>query len=260
MNVIKVYGGLGNQMFQYAFGKAMERNNIEVGFDLSWFTKPSEIPRPYGLDKFRTRVNKSSIRINASQIKETGETYYHFLADYLYKTNTSFFGYWQNLKYVERVLPILRNEFRVNRVYHTEEYNKLKAKIITTPNSVGIHIRRGDYLTKGHHLLPLNYYKEAISQLKVIGHIFVFSDDIEWCKTHFPGSEITFIDIADYLSLELLRTCQHKIIANSTFSWWAAILGQRDGQIFAPIKWRLDDKEEGAVITEGLIPETWIRI
>lgn len=256
MNVIKVYGGLGNQMFQYAFGKAMSQKGIQVAYDLSWFAKPSDPPRPYGLNKFNTRVIQRTATSNC--IKETEATYYHYMPEYLKEEGKSFFGYWQNIQYVLPVLEDLKLEFKVNPLYRTFDFDRLKAQILTTDKAIGLHIRRGDYLTKGHHLLPLSYYKEALSAEALDGQLFIFSDDISWCKQQF-GETAVYIDMEDYLSLELLKLCPYKIIANSTFSWWAAMLGNNK-VVYAPVQWRLDFKEEDIVIKEGFIPTIWKRL
>ena len=99
MNIIKLYGGLGNQMFQYAFGKAMEQFGTKVAYDLSWFNKPSlEVPRPYGLGWFRLELERNDTKISPV-VKETEQDHYHFRPQYLKVDNSYFFGYWQHQNY-----------------------------------------------------------------------------------------------------------------------------------------------------------------
>jgi hypothetical protein len=254
MNIIKIYGGLGNQMFQYAFGRQMAENGIEVAFDISWSNQPHDPPRPYGLDKIRTTVQISSFIKTIPTIHEAD--FYRFNSVFQKLDNHNFFGYWQNIQYIQGILPQLKEEFKIRPDFLTDEYVRLKTKIVLEKESIALHIRRGDYLTKGHHLLPIEYYTEALKQVE--GTLYIFSDDIPWCKTQFENA--IFVDLPDYLCLDLMKTCTHKITANSTFSWWAGILGDTDGKIFAPKRWRLNDKEENVIEEEKFIPTNWIRI
>lgn len=263
MNVIKLYGGLGNQMFQYAFGKLMEvQYDRIVRYDISWFSKPQQdVIRLFQLNKFRTKLLSfpEGGMLPKTKISEGDQDYYMYNPQVLGLDNTYFFGYWQNRGYVEPILSILKEEFKVLNNLYTDTYIELKEQIIST-ESIGIHIRRGDYLTKGHHLLPISYYKEALSLIALeLGtyQLFVFSDDIPWCKEQFP--EAIFVNEVDYLSFDLLRLCKHKIVANSTFSWWASMIA-KSGIIIAPIQWRLSDDQEERIKQQQLIPNTWIRI
>jgi len=256
MNIVRIYAGLGNQIFQYAFGRSMALNGIEVHYDLSWFKMPANPPRPFALNRFRTSIIAEDFR-KQKTIHETDPMGYTFVPEYLTTENANFFGYWQHQKYVEKVLPILKQEFRLLPFLYGEKYLELKEKI-TLEESVGIHVRRGDYLTKGHVLLPIEYYKEAIR--KVNGKLFIFSDDIEWCKEQFPSTSI-FVREVDFLSFDLMRRCTHKIIANSTFSLWTAMLSDEPGRvIIAPRRWRLRDDQEEKINEQKFIPEHWIRI
>jgi len=250
MNVIKLYGGLGNQMFQYAFGRTMEFNGIQVKYDLSWFydhsrqvhpKKWDKFPRPYRLDKFNTNVKEGSI-LNQNSIKERRVDLNLLKID-----GCTFQGYWSSFKYSEAILDVLRHDFTLKDTSYTEEFIRLK-KIITSTNSVSLHVRRGDYIGRnGFQILPLKYYFEAL--LKVKGDLFIFSDDIPWCKQYFKedyfSRKITFIDLEDYLSFELMKFCKHNIIANSTFSRWAAYLNNNPEKIvIAPSGWGLSDRDD----------------
>ena len=261
MNVVKIYGGLGNQMFQYAFGKAIEKNGLPVTYEISWYNKPQEVIRPFHLNRFRLTLKIGTFSSDRPTIHE--KEFYRFVPNHLQRHDANFFGYWQNRKYLESVLPELKDEFRVNPGLYTEEYLNWKGKILSSDNSVSLHIRRGDYLTKGHHLLPLSYYTDCLKYLMERFDnlsIFIFSDDIAWCKENIKNVE-GYIDLEDYLCLDLMRMCTHKITANSTFSWWAGILGEKENSItFAPIRWRLNDEEESVVSEEKFVPDNWIRL
>lgn len=262
MNVVKLYAGLGNQMFQYAFGKLLESYNSEVIFEAGWYKFPRDPARPFGLNKFQTILPIFDFISGNVSIKEEDIAHYHYVPKYLKEKDVNFKGYWQNINYVLPVLEDLKQEFKVNLIYRTEQYYAIKAKILLDKNSVGLHVRRGDFITKEHHhhVLPLEYYRKALSYLSdKKGQLFVFSDDIKWCQTQFPDAVI--VDMEDYLCLDLLRTCKHKIIANSTFSWWAAILGETENGItIAPSRWVLFDKQEEIIQTNKLIPSNWVRL
>lgn len=259
MNVIKIYGGLGNQMFQYGLGLAMEKVGTKVQYDTNWFKYPQIPPRPYGLDKYGLNLKIGSF-LNLPIIHENG-----FMPDLLKKNNVNLFGYWQYLNYYETVWDQLRKTFQVSEQYYTEEYLKLKERIIKT-NSLSVHVRRGDYVSiPGHIILPFCYYVESSRLIPEAEEIFVFSDDILWCKEKFKesyfGKPITFADVEEYLAMELMRLCKHNIIANSTFSWWAAMLSSNISQIVvAPKTWRVNLVEQAKMEDGSFIPTNWIRL
>lgn len=259
MNVIKLYGGLGNQMFQYAFGLAMQNNGIEVAFETSFFHKEQTPPRPYGLDKFGLDLKISSF-LDSSMIHEKG-----FMPELLKRNYINLFGYWQYLSYYESIWDQIRKVFQVSEKYYTKEYLRLKEKI-TKCNSLSIHVRRGDYVTiPGHVVLPFLYYIEAAELIPDAEEIFIFSDDITWCREKFKKSyfdiPITFVDEKEYLALDLMRQCKHNVIANSTFSWWAAMLTTNTFQIVvAPKIWRVNPVEQAKMEDNSFIPTDWIRL
>jgi len=273
MNVIKIMGGLGNQLFQYAFGKAQAQNGIDVSYDTSFYGSDKKKPtlryrndkwtRYYRLSKFKTNVSLSPF-LKQPTIRET---MYVYDSSLLHKKNYNFEGYWQFPRYYDSVLPLMRQDFCVKEEYYTEEYLRLKSAIENT-QSVGVHVRRGDYvLQKGFHDLFFDYYLRAIRHTK--GDLFIFSDDVPWCKNRFKqdyfSRKITFIRLEDYLDFELLRLCKQKVIANSTFSWWAAFLGEENQVVVAPSGWiigarelnQFDKMEEADKI---YYPTHWIKI
>ena len=259
MNVIKIYGGLGNQMFQYALGLAMEKAGTKVQYETSWFNHPQTPPRPYSLDKYGIAIETGSFLFQ-STIHENG-----FIPDLLKRNNINLFGYWQYLSYYETVWNQVRKIFQVSEQYYTKKYLGLKERIIKN-NSLSVHVRRGDYVTiPGHVVLPFLYYLEALELMPDAEEIFVFSDDIPWCKEKFKKSyfdiPITFVDVEEYLALDLMRLCKHKIIANSTYSWWAAMLSDNIFQkVIAPKIWRENPMEQVKMEDGSFIPNEWIRI
>lgn len=218
MNVIKLCGGLGNQLFQYAFGRVQKENGIDVKYSREWYSGVScQTPvRKYILDKFCTEVKTGTFRNNKRIVRERG-----FDLGLLKKDGFNFSGYWQYPVYYEMILPILRKEFCVREEFYTRSFLDLKEEIIKKDNSVAIHVRRGDYLNLDDFpVMPLEYYQKAMDIVK--GDYYIFSDDIEWCKANFEHGNIVHLN--EYLDFELMKSCKHQILSRSSFGWWAAHL------------------------------------
>ena len=285
MIIIKLNGGLGNQLFQYSLGRKLSiKNNDVFKLDLSDFTKDN--PRSYGLGEFNiienfasdediNKIKKSGVwklvdklkpYCKRSAIKYKG---YDFDPNIL-KLSGNFYldGYWQSEKYFQDIKNIIRKEVTLKNPIENK-YADLISQIKNT-NSVSIHIRRGDYITnkkfsKVYNLLDEKYYQKAV---KFIAEkindpfFFIFSDDINWVKQNLniPYPKI-FVsgenEIKNYEELILMSLCKHNIIANSSFSWWGAWLNQNPSKIvISPDKW-FNDKISDA---KDLIPPEWIRI
>ena len=149
-------------------------------------------------------------------------------------------------------------------------YSRLDTLPILAVNSVSIHVRRGDYLTnpvtfQTHGLCDIDYYKKAIDEILDLvdkPHFFIFSDDQSWAKSNIIfGAPTDYVmhnnSLKNYEDLRLMSYCRHHIIANSSFSWWGAWLGNNPEKIvIAPKKWFNDPK----IDTTDLIPDTWLRL
>ena len=135
---------------------------------------------------------------------------------------------------------------------------------------MAVHVRHGDYLSPQNRntyvCLPFNYYQKAISYLEEKIEnltIYVFSDDINWCKQQFQFTKnVVFIDESisnsAQVDFELMRNCKHFVIANSTFSWWPAWLAaNHDKIVIAPKTWFYDERDNQAV-RQGLLNKTWV--
>ena len=255
MNVIRIMGGLGNQIFQYAFGKAQAVNGIDVRYSLLWYVKSKNIHRPYRLDKFKTNVRVS---------KSIGHTIYEKHQQpcdlsLLKKDGSNFVGYWQYLPYFISVIPTLKKDLCVREEFYNESFLAMREKIVNC-NSVSLHIRRGDYLQqRGFHDLPFHYYVRALCLIP--GELFIFSDDIPWCKNKFKESyfqrHVTFVQMDDYLDFELMKLCKSNICANSTFSFWAALLNDNpEKKVVVPFRWLGDS----IIDDEKRFPKEWIKI
>jgi len=257
MNVVKLMGGLGNQLFQYAFGQMLqERYGRPIFYSVEWYERHKIAERPYLLDKFLVSARTTHF-LNTRTVAEgiiNLESY--FTAD-----NILFHGYWQDPKwYDDRLLEKLRQEFHVKSEYHNKEFLQWRDMVRST-NAIALHVRRGDYVGHQNHLLlPLRYYQNALmymAEMKNEPEVFIFSDDLMWCREHFDGCHL--VDLPSYLCFELMRECKHFIISNSTFSWWPAYLS-RNATIIAPNQWAKDRKNGALLHEERMLVRNWLKI
>ena len=285
MIVIKLMGGLGNQMFQYAAGlSAAERLGTELKMDLSWFDSLEEVdtPRFYELDNFNLKqefINKNDfvlkndgfkniiINIRKKQLNLYKEPQFNYSDKFLkIKNNTYIEGYFQTEKYFNSIRDDVIDSFTLKNKASVKS-----AKIIDqikNSDSVSLHVRRGDYVSnknanKFHGLMGEAYYKKAIALInKKIKNpkYFIFSDEIEWVKNSFDLPKNSVYITHNKSGIEDMRImieCKHNIIANSSFSWWGARLGlQKDKVVIAPKQWFLDSNTN----TSDVIPERWSQI
>lgn len=291
MIIVKLIGGLGNQLFQYALGRHLaEINKTELKLDIFPFIEYKL--HKYSLGFFNIKENIASveeienlkyakenplvskIKKVLNRPKKLAPTYitekekFNFdpavlsLPDNIYLD-----GSWQTEKYFVSIKNIIRREF-TNKILLSEKTKNL-AEEITKSESVSLHIRRGDLISNPktniiHGTCGLDYYNRCINLIdqKVKNPVFyIFSDDIEWAKDNLklPYPAI-FVDHNDagknYEDLYLQSQCKHQIIANSTFSWWGAWLNQNPQKIIiAPKQWvksRYNPKD--------IVPENWIKI
>jgi hypothetical protein len=285
MIIIKVIGGLGNQMFQFALYKKIESMGKNVKLDLSPFNTYDlhngfELDRIFPIEYKTISEKESKYYQNNSFLyklyrKIINKNYYKEPAfnfnKNIFELNAGYLdGYWQSEKYFNDIRPLINSSFKFK--LNLDELNKITAKSITSCNSVSIHIRRGDYVTNPKAaelhggICHERYYRDAINIIK--GKVkdptfFVFSDDSDWVKSNIKidSKNIIFIDWnkgeKSYIDMQLMSLCQHNIIANSTFSWWAAWLNKNNNKIIiAPKKWFNDNN----INVSDLIPPTWIRI
>lgn len=291
MIIVRLFGGLGNQLFQYAAGRRIAHtNNTALKLDISWFEKESN--RKYKLNKFNIIGDVASNQ-EIAKLKKLGnnlvditsrsvewlkpyykrtlikERFYHFDSHILdVGSNAYLDGYWQSERYFNDIPDIIRREFTLKT--GIDNVNKPNYRLITSMNSVSIHVRRGDYVSdkkvnEFHGICSIEYYHKAIEQItKVISEpsFFVFSDDPTWVKDNlnipYPTTVITNNGIDnDYEDLRLMSLCKHHIIANSSFSWWGAWLStDREKIVIAPSKWFNNTDMD----TCDLIPNSWVRI
>jgi hypothetical protein len=264
VNVIKFCGGIGNQMFQYAFGKVLSVSGKDVAYDISWYTEgrtKMQYPRPFRLPMFQIpQLNIQPINHDNPIIYEKNVLYK--LGLFNMKNDNNFDGYWQYYTYYEKILPILQKEFQLRSDFYTEDFMKMAERIMDC-NSTSMHVRRGDYQVhrKGSFRdLPARYYFDAMKEVE--GDLFIFSDDIPWCRETFKQSyfkrKLTFVDMEDYLCFELQRLCKNNIITNSTFSWWSAVLNENPYKVVVrPLTFQGDTIDNSNNLR---YPKEWIKI
>jgi hypothetical protein len=214
MDVVRFAGGLGNQLFQYAFGKALIDKGRDIIFELNWYKPDRILTRPFVLNKFHTNIKIGSFLTKNIRFDERRFVKIDNNSSY------NFTGYWQNPIHHIRVFPALKKEFCVKEEFYTKEFLKLKEEI-SNCNSVAVHVRRGDFNgSTGFYVMQIDYYSKAIefiTTIKKVDRVYVFSDDMKWCKENFK--DVTFVSSVNYLDLELMRCCKHIIIpANSSCS------------------------------------------
>jgi hypothetical protein len=285
---IKILGGLGNQMFQYAFGRSVaDKFGTNLVLDLSWFIEnKSSTVRNFELNEFKIDYEVYSTQ-KESNVLFLGLKALNFLYQKIRKQNIQqkhFFienglfyndkiskisppcylvGYWQSEKYFSSNRETILNHFKLRNESITDESPYIED--IKNNNSVSVHIRRTDFSQSVHGILSIEYYQKAIKKLLQKTDqplFFIFSDDIEWAKGQFlPLKNVVFVEKSEsYKDLFLMSQCKNNIIANSSFSWWGAWLNQNpDKLVLSPKDWYLNSKTLNNQI-DDLIPSTWIKI
>ncbi len=285
MIVVKMSGGLGNQLFQYAAGRSLSiryqtplkldissyENSDKRSFKLEHFNIHAKIATQSDIQQFyrprnilRGVLKRLGVIPTTKKIYEQREFVFDERLFNQSAKNIYLKGYWQNETYFEDIHHVIHEELQVNSPLSKSTQASLTD--IFNHESVSIHIRRGDYASEistnqKHGLLPLDYYENAIQWISTCitnPKFYVFSDDGEWVKDNLSlpnnveymiNSERTDID-----DFRLLSACKHHIIANSTFSWWGAWLSQNpDKIIVAPKQWlSIQDASE-----IDIIPSRW---
>ena len=292
MITIRINGGLGNQMFQYATAKYLAFiSNTKVLLDIDEFNTYKL--RKFELDKYDIEyidIKKEKVTSNfflspqSSFVKLLKIFHFERLIKNYYLERGLFFdkkvlelsdgvyleGFFQCEKYFYNIREMLLKEFTLKE--ELSEYSKtIKEKLDKTKKTVSLHIRRGDYISNSttnniHGLCDLDYYNNAIKYLNNkldIFDIYIFSDDILWAKENLRYKNMYFIESEDkrlaHEDIYLMSLCDCNIIANSSFSWWGAWLNQnKEKTVIAPKKWFSDSKMQEE--SENIIPEKWIKI
>lgn len=294
MIIVKLMGGLGNQMFQYAAARSLAlEKRTWVYLDPSFLHEDAKgrwTQREYELDAFNIQYKfERSGRIRFLRRLNT-KNYMKRLQDsslwffpyrnfyqpdhkfhpemFTYPKNTYLHGYFQSEKYFANHEDQLRKDFEF--LEPAKDRNAEVLEQIRNSNAISIHVRRGDYVTLAaanafHGLMGAEYYAEGARQIaSKTGKqhsYFVFSDEPQWAKDNlkFPG-ETTYIDWnsgkASFEDMRLMSNCKHHIIANSSFSWWGAWLNpSKEKIVVAPKQWFNDASPQ-----DDIIPASWIKL
>jgi hypothetical protein len=292
MIIVKLMGGLGNQLFQYAAARSLSvRLKTVLKLDLSFLEgdQPGDTPRSFALGHFAINAVKAS-RWETTLMSGKGANFLEsVIARRLHKirgftsyrenqfqVNPAFFslsdnvhleGFWQSECYFADFRDTIREEFTVKTPLIGK--NLEAAEVIRAVNAVSLHVRRGDYVTNEktrayHYVCDAAYYRKAeelLTQRLESPHFFVFSDDPEWVvgnlKLRHPTTYIDYNGAAPHEDLRLMSLCRHHVIANSSFSWWGAWLSTgSDKLVVAPGRWFNDP----SIDTSDLTPAGWMRI
>ncbi|MBP2652234.1 MAG: glycosyl transferase family 11 [Firmicutes bacterium] len=277
MIVVQVMGGLGNQMFQYACGRAVAlRSAKQLYLDvLDVHRFPVDTVRPYELDKLNIQATPlysleevlavgRGLGLKSMQVYQERQLYCFDPSIIAIRDNAILAaGYWQSERYFQDFAEVIRQELTPNINCLSVESLDLASEI-NQYQSIAVHVRRGDY-KKINNVLPIDYYQTAINYFTARisePHFYIFSDDVEWCKNEFmkfaPNAQLvqhTF-DKGSHEDLWLMSQCKHNIIANSSYSWWGAWLNKNVNKIVvAPEEWC-----SSPCTTLDLIPNDWIKL
>jgi len=289
MNIVRIFAGLGNQLFQYAFFRALQSNFPDTKMDISEFKyrkhhngyelerlfniqpvystkEENDALADYSKDLFseiRRKIFCMKRKCSGKLIIEGKQNYN--ATELLALQNAYFIGYWQSEKYFKSIEDSLRKELTFKSVL--DDQNLAIAEDINTCNSVAIHVRRGDYLKSRRRdscgtVCSLAYYNRAIEQIcsQVANpRFFIFSDDKEWVKENLLIENAVYVDINSrldsYKDMQLMSLCKHNIIANSSFSWWGAWLNNNPNKVvLAPSIWMRN------MNYADVLPDSWIKI
>lgn len=291
MIVMKIWGGLGNQLFQYALGYALaKKHGRELVLDMDFYTeganrKPLILQckisyttekgvSPYDPsiqafqhNKYYRQYHKILKKLGIGSFRyacEIAPSYQDDVFTMPLKDFNYYDGYWQSPTYFEHFAEDLRGQF-VPKVLSAKAIEL--GELFQNTSSVALHVRRGDYLSfpsdpgpeDTMYLLEKSYFEQAIKkigQLSAGVTIYCFSDDIPWCKKELVGPNIQYIErsynLTDFEEWHLMSLCKHQIVSNSTYSWWAAWLNSnRDKIVISPDRW---------FGNRDIFPESWIKI
>jgi hypothetical protein len=294
MLVVNLIGGLGNQLFQYAAGRALAvQHGVELKLDISDFVRYP--PRQYLLNHFtieerfaspedlrrfdrdprrwRSAARRLVARLRGQDVPsgrtifERGFPYHAIHIDPA--VDTWLIGYWQSERYFLPIAPRIRQEFTLRAPPPERSVRLLEA--IDHERAVSLHVRRGDYVSNRvvqakHGVCGVDYYHAAVARILAVepaARFYLFSDDLKWVRSNLrleAPSEYVDLNGADQPQedLRLMSRCRHHIIANSSLSWWGAWLNPRpDKVVIAPRQWFTPGSRRDA---RDIVPTGWIRL
>lgn len=286
MIISRINGGLGNQMFQYAAGRALAlRHGVDLVLDTRLFDGTTQFD--LGLDVFNVmHVPASKTRLPPDRrASRLGYLLWRGLKlkPVLFRENGLGFnpgferlgrdvylsGYWQSERYFRDYEDRIREDFRIVRP--PDAANRRMLEEIARVSAVSVHIRRGDYVSNArtnatHGTCSLDYFRKGLSliaeQKGIDPVVFAFSDDPQWVRENLNVPfELRLADHNDaahgYEDLRLMSACRHHVIANSSFSWWGAWLNPSpDKLVVAPKRWFADP----SMSNPDICPDGWVRL
>lgn len=263
MITINIMGGLGNQMFQWACARNLqEKYGHYIKYNYNFYRNQNW--RKPQLQEFKNIVfnshNNTSIFMTVPINVGDGFHYDGFAAKDLSQRYKPYHlnGYWQSEKYFKENEDIIRNNLEID--LDTRYYLQGKYSFLHDESTTSLHVRRTDYVSSNgyHPVQSMDYYLRALDITGMTDKVLIFSDDIPWCKENFNIENAVFAEgNTNIQDLYLMSLCDNNIIANSSFSWWAAWLNNNpDKKIVAPRYWF----GPGAPSDVDIIPEQWIRI
>lgn len=287
MIIVRIWEGLGNQLFQYAYARAISlETNQKVFLDIRETGKlPNEgklTPREYELKNFQITLpvctnvqhfypylDKPQIKEIVKRISKQGRIPYKYFSEYYptydksllnIKGNWYLQGWFQDIRYFQKYLEVIKKEIVPKKKIRVSSETKY---ILHSKDTVSVHVRRSDF-KKEQNILPITYYYNALNYMKSVvdkPYWIIFSDDINWVKEHLNfGRDCYYLSdvekLKDYEELMIMSCCKNHIIANSTYSWWGACLGRnQDKIVLAPDKWFLRKLQHTQIL-----PDEWIQI
>ncbi len=299
MIVVKLLGGLGNQLFQYAAGRSLAaKHGVELLMDMDFFKEGQDkifaeaygMPvRPFELDKLYCRIKTASPEriyriVNRSRFSKLVDKImayprYHLQENQAFppvapgrKIDIYLDGYWQSENYFLDIEKIIREEFRFRGPFNTGT-EQLAAEIRKNEHAVSVHIRRGDYLASEAMknwlgVCSVEYYQKAFEHIgKRIGNPFyyVFSDDLDWVNENIVGNNTHMRAVGhnrgndSWQDMYLMSLCKHHVIANSSFSWWGAWLDPNPGKIVVAPEKWFVEASLHNQV-KNIVPSDWVRM
>jgi hypothetical protein len=263
----RLKGGLGNQLFQYAAGKALACQLGSSFFIDTQFYLKSKSNRKLKLpdiginaatsnysknlritNKISSQLLPSSINRNINYLNEPADYGYHAFSCYPAQ-HVYLDGYWQSEQYFSDIRQELLSEIDLSKI-------EIAADAVAFPSetTVAIHVRRGDFInSNSSQALSIDYVQRAMLEFGNNVDFMFFSDDINWCKDNFKGDNLAFANNqSDLQDLKQMSEATHNIIANSTFSWWSAWLNKNESQrVIAPQPWTNENTHK------DILPAGW---
>lgn len=264
-----VNGGLGNMLFQICNGLNIALAHNDDFYILNYNQNGHIIKDKHGADVNGYKatifhqipnINIDSITANVARIEHNQNCFHYISPPYIHDCLNIYNGYYQSEKFFTQEEHKIRELFTLAPQWQKYIYEKFP---MLTQNCACAHIRRGDYLGDEHHhpILPISYYQDGVAKIGDIDHIFIFSNDLQWCKEYLNFSNMVFVNECDWISLYIMAECKKHILANSSFSWWGAKFSEWFNTpeiIIAPEKWF--GSAYVHLNTEDLLPERWIKI